>query len=136
METYSEKMLQALAAENLADAQLNFAKALQSDQNEVLAELGEELIQIGFLEEAREVFDTLQERDPENEEWLLSLAEIAMENDQIDEAFDYLDRITPQSSFYPRALLISADLYQLIGIPEVSEAKLLVFPYWNGPEPH
>lgn len=25
METYSEKMLQALAAENLADAQLNFA---------------------------------------------------------------------------------------------------------------
>ena len=60
METYSEKMLQALAAENLADAQLNFAKALQSDQNEVLAELGEELIQIGFLEEAREVFDTLQ----------------------------------------------------------------------------
>lgn len=118
-------MLQALAAENLADAQLNFAKALQSDQNEVLAELGEELIQIGFLEEAREVFDTLQERDPENEEWLLSLAEIAMENDQIDEAFDYLDRITPQSSFYPRALLISADLYQLIGIPEVSEAKLL-----------
>lgn len=32
METYSEKMLQALAAENLADAQLNFAKALQSDQ--------------------------------------------------------------------------------------------------------
>lgn len=92
-------MLQALAAENLADAQLNFAKALQSDQNEVLAELGEELIQIGFLEEAREVFDTLQERDPENEEWLLSLAEIAMENDQIDEAFDYLDRITPQSSF-------------------------------------
>lgn len=27
METYSEKMLQALAAENLADAQLNFAKA-------------------------------------------------------------------------------------------------------------
>ncbi len=73
METYSEKMLQALAAENLADAQLNFAKALQSDQNEVLAELGEELIQIGFLEEAREVFDTLQERDPENEEWLLSL---------------------------------------------------------------
>lgn len=125
METYSEKMLQALAAENLADAQLNFAKALQSDQNEVLAELGEELIQIGFLEEAREVFDTLQERDPENEEWLLSLAEIAMENDQIDEAFDYLDRITPQSSFYPRALLISADLYQLIGIPEVSEAKLL-----------
>ena len=51
-----------------------------------------------------------------------------MENDQIDEAFDYLDRITPQSSFYPRALLISADLYQLIGIPEVSEAKIIGSP--------
>jgi tetratricopeptide (TPR) repeat protein len=56
---------------------------------------------------------------------LLSLAEIAMENDQIDEAFDYLDRISSESPFYPRALLISADLYQLIGIPEVSEAKLV-----------
>ena len=63
------------------------------------------MIQIGFLEEAREVFDTLQERDPENEEWLLSLAEIAMENDQIDEAFDYLDRITPQSSFLSTSVI-------------------------------
>jgi thioredoxin-like negative regulator of GroEL len=68
METYSEKMLQALADEDLAEAQLNFAKAIQSDDNEILGELGEELIQIGFLEEAKEIFETLQNREP-SEEW-------------------------------------------------------------------
>ena len=124
METYSEKMLKALAAEELAEAQLNFTEALQKDDDETLGALGDELLQIGFLEEAKTLFETLQQRHPENEALLLPLAEIAMEEDQIETAFTYIDQIPPTSEAYLQALLLSADLYQLIGIPEVSEAKL------------
>ena len=60
METYSEKMLKALAAEELAEAQLNFTEALQKDDDETLGALGDELLQIGFLEEAKTLFETLK----------------------------------------------------------------------------
>ena len=41
-------MLKALAAEELAEAQLNFTEALQKDDDETLGALGDELLQIGF----------------------------------------------------------------------------------------
>lgn len=42
----------------------------------------------------------------------------------IDLAFEYLEKVDKQSDYYPQSLLAIADLYQVIGIPEVSEAKL------------
>jgi hypothetical protein len=49
METYSEKMLRALEEEDLAQAQLMLTKALKEDSGDVLAELGEELLALGFF---------------------------------------------------------------------------------------
>ncbi len=122
--TYSEKMLQALQNEDLAEAQLSLEEALKKDDDAILAELGEELLVIGFLEEAKVVFATLKERQPKEDAYYLPLAEIAIENNEIEEAFDYLEAIPTTSDAYPQALLITADLYQVLGIPEVSEAKL------------
>ncbi|MGM9903872.1 hypothetical protein A5844_000364 [Enterococcus sp. 10A9_DIV0425] len=124
MNTNSEKMLQALAEENLTQAKEFLAKALKEDPADVLTELGDELLAIGFLEEAKEIFEQLLTKFPEWEELAIPLAEIAIEDNQIDEAFDYLEKITKESEYYPQALLAIADLYQVIGIPEVSEAKL------------
>ncbi len=65
------------------------------------------------------MFETLQQRHPDNEALLLPL-EIAMEEDQIETAFAYIDQIPPTTSeAYLQTLLLSADLYQLIGIPEL-----------------
>lgn len=122
--TNSEKMLQALADENLTEANEYLAKALQEDPADVLHELGEELLAIGFLEEAKAIFEHLLTVSPENDEWNIPLAEIAIEDNEIDQAFDYLEKIQQDSEYYPQALLAIADLYQVIGIPEVSEAKL------------
>ncbi|WP_122646781.1 tetratricopeptide repeat protein [Enterococcus mediterraneensis] len=122
--TYSQQMLTALANEDLASAQLAFNQALVNDQPEDLTDLGSQLMQLGFLEEAQQIFENLLEKFPENAELQLSLAEIAIENDQIDTAFDYIESVDKNSEFYPEALLLSADLYQVLGIPEVSEAKL------------
>jgi tetratricopeptide (TPR) repeat protein len=122
--TYSEKMLQALQNEDLAEAQLSLEEALQKDDDAILAELGEELLAIGFLEEAKAVFITLTERQPSEDAYNLPLAEIAIENNEMEEAFEYLEAISKSSETYPQALLITADLYQVLGIPEVSEEKL------------
>lgn len=122
--SYSIQMLAALEKEDLPGAQVALQEALAHDDDDVLFQLGDQLVQIGFLEEAKEVFGKLLTRYPGNEEVLLALAEIAAEDDQIDEAFNYIDGIPRDSDYYPQALLLSADLYQMLGIPEVSEAKL------------
>ena len=124
MTTYSEKMLQALHEEELAQAQLMFAEAIRKDDDDTLADLGEELLSLGFLEEAKLVFDHLITIFPEADGLNLPLAEIAIENNLIDDAFVYLEKVGKDSDSYVQSLLVTADLYQVIGIPEVSEAKL------------
>lgn len=124
MTTYSEKMLQALHEEELAQAQLMLAEAIRKDDDDTLADLGEELLSLGFLEEAKLVFDHLVTIFPEADGLNLPLAEIAIENNLIDDAFVYLEKVGKDSDSYVQSLLVTADLYQVIGIPEVSEVKL------------
>src|SRR5699024_7961106 len=112
--------------EDLAQAQLELTQALENDDLEVLEALGEELLSIGFLEEAQQVFETLKNKDTTSIVYNLPLAEIAIENDQIETAFDLLETVPKEDERYPEALLLLADLYQVLGIPEVSENKLLV----------
>ncbi|MFV0557032.1 MAG: tetratricopeptide repeat protein [Enterococcus sp.] len=122
--SYSEQMLSAIQNEALSEAQLALTQALANDHEDELAFLGDQLLAIGFLAEAKQVFSELLARFPEHEELYLSLAEVAIDDDQIDEAFEYLEKIDSDSPLYPETLLITADLYQVLGIPEVSEAKL------------
>lgn len=64
--SYSEKMVQALQAENLAEAQLMFEEALKKDDENTLADLGgETLLSLGFLEEAKQIFQQLLEQFPD-----------------------------------------------------------------------
>lgn len=120
----SEKMLQALQQEDLAQAQLAFQQALRQDDEQTLAALGEELLQLGFLQEVNEIFELLLTRNPKQVGYYLPLAEVAIENNDTEAAFEALESIPKTSEFYAQALLITADLYQVLGIPEVSEAKL------------
>lgn len=124
MTNYSEKMLAALHEEELAQAQLMLQEALKNDEEDTLAELGEELLSLGFLEEANTVFLHLLNQFPEAEGLYLPLAEIAIENNQLDDAFAYLEKVSKESDSYVQSLLITADLYQVMGMPEVSESKL------------
>ncbi|GMA07966.1 hypothetical protein GCM10025886_11170 [Tetragenococcus halophilus subsp. flandriensis] len=122
--TYSEKMLDALDQEDFAEAQLQLNQAIKEDNEDILEELGESLLSIGFLEEAEQVFENLKSRHPEQKENNLPLAEIAVENNETDTALELLEEIDSDSELYPQALLVTADLYQVLGIPEVSESKL------------
>ncbi|KFN90084.1 tetratricopeptide repeat protein [Tetragenococcus muriaticus] len=122
--TYSEKMLAALDQEDINDAQLQLKQALENDDEDILEELGETLLSMGFLDEAKQVFEHLKSRHPEQKAMNLPLAEIAVENNETDQALALLEEVDSTSELYPQALLITADLYQVLGVPEVSEAKL------------
>ncbi|MFZ1353902.1 MAG: tetratricopeptide repeat protein [Enterococcus aquimarinus] len=123
--THSEQMMAAIQNEDLVQAQIELNEAIKTDDSDTLIELGEVLLSIGFLEEATSVYETLIKRLPEEAAaFLIPLAEIAIENNEIEEAFEQLEKIDKDNPYYPQSLLVTADLYQILGIPEVSEAKL------------
>ncbi|MBY0122597.1 lipopolysaccharide assembly protein LapB [Bacillus sp. S/N-304-OC-R1] len=87
--------------------------------------LGEELLHFGFLEEAKSLFKRLLESYPEEGELLVLLAETHIDLGEEDEAILVLEQVKAEDPSFPQSLLLLADLYQLEGLYEVSEQKLL-----------
>ena len=117
----SEKMLTAIEAQDLTQAEHFFEKALLEDSDEVLLDLAEYLENIGFFIQAKQIYKKLASLYPQVN---LSLAAIANEDGDLEEAFSYLEEINPESPWYIHALLVKADLYQMEGLPDVAREKL------------
>ena len=98
---------------------------LKSGNNDERFVLGEELLQLGFLEEAKSLFKVLLDAYPEEGELLVLVAETEMEIGNEEMAISYLEKINPNDPSFPQGLLLLADLYQMDGLYEVSEMKLL-----------
>ncbi|GAA0054848.1 UNVERIFIED_CONTAM: tetratricopeptide repeat protein [Streptococcus canis] len=118
----SDKMIASLDQQDLAHAEKYFQAALKEDDAESLIALGEYLESIGFLPHAKRIYLQLAEDYPELN---VNLAQIAAEDDAIEEAFLYLDKIPKDSPDYLSALLVMADLYDMEGLTDVAREKLL-----------
>ena len=118
----SQQMLEALEQQDLAKADSYFQKAIKEDSDEVLLELGSYLEGIGFYPQAGQIYEKLSRKFPEVN---ISLASIASEDGLIEEAFTYLENISPESDWYVSALVLKADLYQMEGLTDVAREKLL-----------
>ncbi|MGS5182316.1 tetratricopeptide repeat protein [Streptococcus pyogenes] len=118
----SEKMIASLDQQDLAHAEKYFQKALKEDDADSLIALGEYLESIGFLPHAKRIYLQLADDYPELN---INLAQIAAEEDAIEEAFLYLDKVSKDSPNYLSALLVMADLYDMEGLTEVAREKLL-----------
>ena len=118
----SQRMLQALDEQDLTKADHYFHKALETDSSEVLYELANYLEGIGFYPQAKEIYQNIVTEFPEVN---LNLASIVSEDGNVEEAFAYLEEITPESDWYVSALALKADLYQLEGLTDVAREKLL-----------
>lgn len=117
----SEKMIASLEQQDLEQAESYFQRALQEDDTETLLALAEYLESIGFLLHAKTIYLQICEAYPEVN---INLAQIAAEDNVIEEAFMYLDRIPEDSADYLSALLVMADLYDLEGLTDVAREKL------------
>lgn len=133
--SYGEKMIQSLKDGSLEEANLLFAQALEHDSDEELYLLSDSLYELGFIEETKAINLQLLEVYPENDELKVGLAEIAIEEGDMESAMDWLAKIEETSEAYPQALLVSADLYYVQGLYEVSEQKLLQAKEVVGDEP-
>lgn len=121
--TNSEKMVASIQAQDLVHAEKYFNRALKEDDQETLLSLGEYLESIGFYPQAKLIYEQLIGDYPE---LALSLAQIAAEDGQIEEAFLYLDTIKEGDEAYLESLLVMADLYQMEGLTDVARDKLLL----------
>ncbi|MCL6571915.1 MAG: tetratricopeptide repeat protein [Bacillus sp. (in: Bacteria)] len=87
--------------------------------------LGEQLFHFGFLDEAKAITENLLDIFPEEGELLVLLGEILVEAGEEEAAMLVLERISEQDENFGQSLLLLADLYQVQGLYEVSERKLL-----------
>ncbi|MCC3176611.1 tetratricopeptide repeat protein [Streptococcus sanguinis] len=117
----SEQMLAALQEQDLALADRYFEQALTTDSEEELLDLADYLESIGFFPQAKRIFEKLAPDYPAS---YISLAAIASDDGELEQAFAYLEEIQPDSDWYVAALLAKADLYQLEGLPDVAREKL------------
>jgi tetratricopeptide (TPR) repeat protein len=120
-----EKALQLIKQGDMNQANIHINRIKMSESAEDILLLGEEMMQLGFMEEAKGLFEHLLSLYPGEGELILSLAEIMIDLDQEDEAMLILEKISQSDEMYPSALLLEADLYQMQGMDEVSEQKLL-----------
>lgn len=81
--------------------------------------------QLGLVDRAKHIVEDLHLLYPEESDITLLLAEIYMELDHEEQVIQLLNTIDSSSPDYPRCLVLLADLYQLQGLSEVSEQKLL-----------
>lgn len=119
----SEKMVVSIQNQDLEHANKYFKKALKEDDDEALLELAEYLESIGFLSQAKTIYEKERASFPEVN---INLAQIAAEDGDIEAAFTYLDAISPDSDAYLSALLVMADIYDMEGLADVAREKLLL----------
>ncbi|WP_110927621.1 tetratricopeptide repeat protein [Bacillus massiliglaciei] len=120
-----EKVIRLLKKGELTEAKEHINRIKSSESAEDTLLLAEELMQLGFLSEAKELLEHLLTVYPGEGELIISMAEILIDMDQEDEAILMLENISEEDDLYPSALLLEADLYQMQGMGEVSERKLL-----------
>ncbi|MBT2754916.1 tetratricopeptide repeat protein [Mesobacillus foraminis] len=109
----------------LQEAKAGYEMVLTAGSDEEKFLLAEELFRFGFLDETKELLNTLLQTYPDEGELLILLAETYLEMGDEETAMLTLDKVNGDDSEYPRALLLMADLYQMNGLFEVSEQKLL-----------
>ncbi|MCJ7839464.1 tetratricopeptide repeat protein [Lederbergia sp. NSJ-179] len=121
----AEQMLKFLQEDNILEAEKQLQKVKRNGTDEEKFWLAEELTKYGYLREAKDLYESLLNMYPEESELTLRLAELSIELNEDEQAYAYLETIKPDDPNYAAALLVEADLYQMQGLYEVSEHKLL-----------
>lgn len=91
---------------------------------DTLYELAEEMMNMGFAEEAARIYEHLIFLFPEESQLKIDHAQVLMEIGREDEALLILSEVPKTDEAYPIALLALADYYQMIGLNEAAEQRI------------
>lgn len=114
----------AIRLGQLDQAQTLFQKSLANDSDDLIYSLAEDLYAMGFVSESKQAYLNLVEKYPHEGQLKTALAELAIEENDLDQAQDYLAQIEEDSPAYLEALMVKADLYQSEGLTESAQAAL------------
>lgn len=117
------------------DALMLLEKYLPTANDDQKYTIAEFYFQWGFLQEALKILRELIQLHPEESELKILLANIFIELEEDSEAIQLLNEVSNDDPVYEQALLLLADLYQVQGLFEVSESKLLEAKQLNPNEP-
>lgn len=107
------------------EALMLLEKYLSTANDDKKYTIAEFYFQWGFLQEALEILTELIKLYPKENELKILLANIFIELEEDNEAINLLNEIDKNDPLYEQVLLLLADLYQVQGLFEVSESKLL-----------
>ncbi|RSD26581.1 tetratricopeptide repeat protein [Mesobacillus subterraneus] len=120
-----EEIIQFIEDGQLEKAMSAYQGIMDKGSDEEKFTLAEELFRFGFMEETEALLENLLRRYPEEGELHVMLAETRIELGREEEAMLTLENVDKADPSFPQALLLLADLYQMEGLFEVSENKLL-----------
>lgn len=102
-----------------------YERILASGTNDDRYLLAEAFFNYGFLAEARKLYQRLLVNFPHEGELIVLLAEVLLELGEEEQAILELEKIPEDDPAFAESMLLLADLYQMEGLYEVSEKKLL-----------
>lgn len=123
--SYSQKALDFLEDGNIEEFNKQYNLALHHDSDEIVYSLAEELYSYGFTNQAKELYEKLLKKFPDEDELRTDIADILISEGNADEALEQLSKIGKDSPAYLQSLMVQADLYQTQELFEVSREKLL-----------
>lgn len=103
---------------------VEWTKELQKENVEVISQSGYTFAQLGFVDYAKEIYTIGRHQFPNETIWDLLEGELAIDDGALEDALDHLLVIPESSPAYIDSLLLQADAYQMLGLPEVSFVKL------------
>ncbi|MGX7049126.1 hypothetical protein RU86_GL001629 [Lactococcus piscium] len=122
--SHSENVVELLHAGQFDQMVSEIEKALQVDSAELLADLAEYLSMMGFSSESRQVYEAISQENTANTDIILNLAEMKVDDGDLDGALALLYQVASTDDNYVAALVMIADLYQLDGVWEAALEKL------------
>ena len=122
--SHSENVVELLHAGQFDQMAYEIEKALQVDSAELLADLAEYLSMMGFSSESRQVYEAISQENTANTDIILNLAEMKVDDGDLDGALALLYQVASTDDNYVAALVMIADLYQLDGVWEAALEKL------------
>ena len=122
--SHSENVVELLHAGQFDQMATEIEKALQVDSAELLADLAEYLSMMGFSSESRQVYEAISQENTANTDIILNLAEMKVNDGDLDGALALLYQVASTDDNYVAALVMIADLYQLDGVWEAALEKL------------
>lgn len=120
-----KKALKLIDEGQIEKAISQLKKANESADHETKYSIAEIYYELGLVDLAKDIIEELLALYPDEGELYTFMAELLIDLDEEDEAIEILLEINEDDPVYVQGQLLLADLYQLQGLDEVAEVKLL-----------